>query len=72
MPTDISNLKKVYRTAITSEQFPEFIEMNLGNSLKKYSRVKWNDESGNIFPMRYGTNPNQPCAFYKQVGSEHS
>ncbi|MBM4167127.1 MAG: IMP cyclohydrolase [Ignavibacteria bacterium] len=72
MPTDISNLKKVYRTATASEQFPEFIEMNFGNGMKKYSRVKWNDNDGNIFPMRYGTNPNQPCAFYKEVGNENT
>jgi phosphoribosylaminoimidazolecarboxamide formyltransferase/IMP cyclohydrolase len=72
MPTDISNLKKIYRTAIASEQFPEFIEMNFGNGFKKYSRVEWKDETGNIFPMRYGTNPNQPCAFYKQIGNENS
>lgn len=72
MPTDISNLKKVYRTATASEQFPEFIEMNFGNGMKKYSRVKWNDNDGNIFPTRYGTNPNQPCAFYKEVGNENT
>ncbi|MBS4027306.1 MAG: hypothetical protein KGZ58_01605 [Ignavibacteriales bacterium] len=70
MPTDISNLKKVYRTANASEQFPETIEMNFGNGLKKYSRVEWKNKDGIIFPMRYGTNPNQPCAFYKQVGNE--
>jgi phosphoribosylaminoimidazolecarboxamide formyltransferase/IMP cyclohydrolase len=72
MSTDISNLKKKYRTAIVSEQFPEFIEMNFGNDLKKYSRIEWKDGEGNIFPMRYGTNPNQSCAFYKQIGNENS
>ena len=67
MPTDISSIKKMYRSANDNKNFPETIEINFRNEIKKFSLVNWKDNQGNQFPIRYGTNPNQLCAFYKSI-----
>ena len=56
MGTDISNLKKQYRTVTESKQFPDvYIIDDIA-----YKKVDW---SG--IGVRYGTNPNQPSALYR-------
>ena len=69
-------LQKMYRTAI-GENFPETLSLVLGDVSElsgkeeiekntiKYKKVKW-AVGGETYGMRYGTNPNQPCAFYRR------
>ena len=53
--TDVSEFKAQYKTALRMG-FPDKVSIKFGDRIKEYRKVS--------FPVRYGTNPNQPCGIY--------
>lgn len=54
-PTDVSDFKNAYKTAITAD-FPATVQIRLGDQVIDYAKIN--------IPVRYGTNPHQPFAAY--------
>ncbi len=66
----MTNLKKAYKR-ILEENFPELMQINLGDKRIFFEKIKWKipDKQGNVVEkgLRYGENPNQPAALYKPI-----
>lgn len=54
-PTDVSDFKNAYKTAITAD-FPVTVQIRLGDNVINYAKIN--------LDVRYGTNPHMPFAAY--------
>ena len=61
------DLRKIYRTA-REDEFPTQLTITLGDRVYEYSKVQWTID-GKARGLRYGSNPHQKAALYRQRGA---
>jgi phosphoribosylaminoimidazolecarboxamide formyltransferase / IMP cyclohydrolase len=61
-------IRKIYRTA-QKEQFPGSLKLIMDGKTVEYAKVQWRIE-GQDRGLRYGTNPHQKAALYRQVQAQ--